>query len=438
MADPNERCEPDFAAFIGIDWADQRHAWALQTTIKGAIEHGDLDHTPEAVDAWATELERRFDGRPVAIALEQSRGALLFMLTKYAHFVLYPIHPTTLANYRLGFRPSGAKSDPSDAGLLLDLLVRHREKLRRLNPDTVETRTLQFLVEGRRKLVNDKTRYSNRLTACLKMYFPQVLDWFAEVSSKIAGDFLERWPTLPKLQKARLDTLRTFFIEHHSGRPESIQRRLEEIRRGVPATHDQAVIESCVATVTALVPLLRELRRAIQSYDEQIETTARQHADFVIFDSLPGAGAALVPRLIAALGTQRDRYSSASELQCYSGIAPVLASSGKQSWVHWRWACPKFVRQTFHEWAAHSIGSSAWASAYYTQQRAKGKSRNTAVRALAFKWIRILYRCWKDHTPYQEELYGQALARRAARTNGAVNVQWKTGKGLSKISGFIS
>ena len=142
MADPNERCEPDFAAFIGIDWADQRHAWALQTTIKGAIEHGDLDHTPEAVDAWATELGRRFGGRPVAIALEQSRGALLFMLTKYAHFVLYPIHPTTLANYRLGFRPSGAKSDPSDAGLLLDLLVRHREKLRRLNPDTVETRTL--------------------------------------------------------------------------------------------------------------------------------------------------------------------------------------------------------------------------------------------------------------------------------------------------------
>ena len=176
MADPNERCEPDFAAFIGIDWADQRHAWALQTTAKGAIEHGDIDHTPEAVDAWATELGRRFGGRPVAIALEQSRGALLFMLTKYAHFVLYPIHPTTLANYRLGFRPSGAKSDPSDAGLLLDLLVRHREKLRRLNPDTVETRTLQFLVEGRRKLVNDKTRYSNRLTACLKMYFPQVLD----------------------------------------------------------------------------------------------------------------------------------------------------------------------------------------------------------------------------------------------------------------------
>jgi hypothetical protein len=99
-----------------------------------------------------------------------------------------------------------------------------------------------------------------------------------------------------------------------------------------------------------------------------------------------------------------DRYHSASELQPYSGIAPVLASSGKQRWVHWRWACPKFVRQTFHEWAAHSIGSSAWAKAYYEQQRAKGKPRNTVVRALAFKWIRILFRCWKNRKPYSEEV----------------------------------
>src|ERR1035438_2928772 len=140
MENPNERSEADFAAFIGIDWADQKHAWALQTTTQKASEHGDLDHTPETIDAWATELGRRFGGRPVAIALEQSRGALLFMLTKYAHFVLYPIHPTTLVNYRRGFRPSGAKSDPSDASLLLDLLVRHREK------HTSELQSLRHLV----------------------------------------------------------------------------------------------------------------------------------------------------------------------------------------------------------------------------------------------------------------------------------------------------
>ena len=440
MIDTNQNKEIEFAAFVGIDWADLKHAWALQIPGHLEVERGDLDHTPQAVEDWAAELGRRFGGRPIAVALEQSRGSLLFMLTKYAHLVLFPVHPTTLYDYRKGFRPSGAKSDPSDAGLLVDLLVRHREKLRRLNPDTEQTRTLQFLVEARRKFVNDKTRYSNRLTAYLKMYFPQVLGWFSEVTSLIAGDFLERWPSLQKVQKARPETLRKFFIQRHSCTLDNVDRRLEEIRSALPATHDAAVAFSCSAAVLALVQILRAVRDAIVSYDQQIETLARQHPDFAIIDSLPGAGPALVPRLIAALGTQRDRYQSASELQSYSGIAPVLASSGKQHWVHWRWACPKFVRQTFHEWAAHSIGSSAWAKAYYEQQRANGKPRNTVVRALAFKWIRILFRCWKDRKPYREDFYREALARHQQRASkrAPVQLQWKTCAGFSKITAITS
>jgi hypothetical protein len=147
------------------------HLWGLTGQIRSMpgrsrspghldVERGDLDHTPEAVEAWAAELARRFEGRPIAVPLEQSRGSLLFMLTKYAHLVLFPVHPTTLSDYRKGFRSSGAKSDPSDAGLLVDLLVRHREKLRRLNPNTEQTRTLQFLVETRRKFVHDKTTWT--------------------------------------------------------------------------------------------------------------------------------------------------------------------------------------------------------------------------------------------------------------------------------------
>ena len=161
--------ESEFAAFVAIDWADQKHAWALQIAGSSNRETGVIDHTPEAVDVWATELRLRFGGQSVAVALEQSRGSLVFMLTKYEHLIIFPVHPTVLVNYRKSFRPSGAKDDPSDAGLLLDILVLHRDKLRRFNPDTPETRTLQFLVEERRKFVHEKTRYSNRLTAHLKM-----------------------------------------------------------------------------------------------------------------------------------------------------------------------------------------------------------------------------------------------------------------------------
>ena len=161
------------------------------------------------------DLQQRFGGRPVAMILEQSRGTLVYMLTKYPHLVLFPVHPTTAARYRETFAPSGTKSDPSDTDSLLDLLLRHRERLRQLHPDTVETRLLHFLVEERRQTVDDKTRQSNRLTDCLKLYFPQILSWFDDVTSPLVGDLLERWPDLEQLQRAHPGTLRKFFHQHN-------------------------------------------------------------------------------------------------------------------------------------------------------------------------------------------------------------------------------
>jgi transposase len=425
----------EFAAMVAIDWADQKHAWALQAGTS-KVETGAIDHTPEAIDVWAAELRMRFGGQLVAVALEQSRGSLVFMLTKYEHLVIFPVHPTVLVNYRKSFRPSGAKDDPSDARLLLDILTLHRDKLRRFNPDTPETRTLQFLVEERRKFVHEKTRYSNRLTAHLKMYFPQVLDWFDEVGSNIAAEFLERWPSLEKLQRARPVTIERFFIDHNSRDPDRIKERLEQIRKAVPGTTDTAVITSCSAAILGWAALLKQVLAAITIYDRQIDELAQAHPDYALVKSFPGAGPAMAPRLIAAMGSQRERYQSAADIQQYSGIAPVVASSGKLRWVHWRWACPKFLRQTFHEWALHSIAYSDWTREYYEQQRATGKRRNTAIRSLAFKWIRILFRCWKNRKPYEEDVYQRALAARRPNqqpTTAGVELQWKKVAGFSKI-----
>jgi transposase len=357
-------------------------------------------------------------------------------LTKYDHLVIFPVHPTTLVNYRKSFRPSGAKDDPSDARLLLDILTLHRDKLRRLNPDTPETRTLQFLVEERRKLVHEKTRYSNRITAHLKMYFPQVLHWF-DVGTTMSADFLERWPSLEQLQRAKPATIERFFLDHNSRDRERIAQRLEQIRKAVPATLDAAVLTACSTAIVAWAALLKQVLTAIALYDEKIDELARVHPDYALMKSFPGAGSALAPRLIAAMGSQRERYQTAQEIQCYSGIAPVIASSGQQRWVHWRWACPKFLRQTFHEWALHSIAYCQWAREYYERQRAKGKLHNTAIRALAFKWIRILFRCWKERKAYDEAIYQRALDARRPKTQLAApaeELQWKKIAGFSKIA----
>ena len=136
--------------------------------------------------------------------------------------------------------------------------------------------------------------------------------------------------------------------------------------------------------------------------------------DYALFSQLPGASPSLAPRLLAAFGEQRERFLDANEIQKYSGIPPVTERSGKKSWVHWRWQCPPFVRQTFVEWVAQTINKSFWSGAHYPQQRDKGSSHQAAVRALAFKWIRILYRCWQTRTPYDESTALNALKRRGS------------------------
>jgi hypothetical protein len=136
--------------------------------------------------------------------------------------------------------------------------------------------------------------------------------------------------------------------------------------------------------------------------------------DAGIFTALPGAGPALAPRLLAALGTDRKRFHHATELSEYTGIAPVTERSGKKEWVHWRWAASTFLRQTFHEFAGLSIQQSEWARAHYDLQRERGKNHHAAVRSVAFKWIRVIFRCWKDRTPYDEQRYHEALRRRGS------------------------
>ena len=156
--------ESEFAAFVAIDWADQKHAWVLQHPGSSDRAAGTIDHTPEAVDVWAAELRLRFGGQLVAVALEQSRGPLVFMLTKYEPLHLFPVPSTMAARMRKALYPSGSKDDPRDADLLLDLLLQHRDKLHRLSPDTEATRRVQNLVEERRQLVDEKTAQTDRLT----------------------------------------------------------------------------------------------------------------------------------------------------------------------------------------------------------------------------------------------------------------------------------
>jgi transposase len=131
-----------------------------------------------------------------------------------------------------------------------------------------------------------------------------------------------------------------------------------------------------------------------------------------LFKALPGAGPALAPRLAVAFGTDRTRYPNAESFQKYVGVAPVREKSGGQLWTHWRWQAPVFTRQSLVEWAGQTVIWCQWAKRYYERMKAKGKKHHVILRSLAFKWVRILWKCWKTNTAYDEGIYLKALEKK--------------------------
>jgi hypothetical protein len=185
---------------------------------------------------------------------------------------------------------------------------------------------LQFLVEERRKFVHDKTRYSNRLTAHLKMYFLQMLDWFDEIGSNIAAEFCSGGRASrsssapgrpPSSGSSSITTAATRSVSRTGW--SRFGRRFRQPRMP-PWSHRRAWQSSHAG-------LLKQVLVAITAYDKQIDELARAHPDYALVKSFPGAGPAMAPRLIAAMGSERDRYQSAAEIQQYRGIAPVVATA---------------------------------------------------------------------------------------------------------------
>jgi transposase len=408
---PPPACLPPPAAWIGLDWGHKEHAFALQAA-PGAREEGTLPNTAEALHAWLRALAQRFGGRPVAVGLETSRGAVIHALLQYPWITIYPINPVTSARYRKAFTPSGASDDLPDARLLLELVRDHTAKLRPLEPEDPQTVQLAGLVEARRDLVDRRTQVLNQITSLLRAYYPQALALVGDLDTELAVDFLERWPDLLTLKPVKPGVLQRFYYAHQLRRPELLEERLQLVRQAVALTDDDARVSVAVLQLRCLLDQLRALRKHLARFDQAIKTVFAAHPDAALFRDLPGAGPVLAPRLCVAFGTLRTLYPDPASLQKHAGVAPVREKSGASCWTHWRWQAPVFLRQSLVEWAGLTVEYSAWAKVYYERMRAKGKGRHVILRALAFKWIRVLWKCWQTRTPYDEAAYLRQLAHR--------------------------
>jgi transposase len=403
------------SAFVGIDWADSKHDIHVHPVDGSPASHEVIEAKAEAVQDWILKMRERFarPGTKVLVCLEQSKGALIYQLMEYDFFVLYPINPKTLAKFREAFRPSGAKGDKSDADLLCEIVRLHGHRLKAWKPEDAQTRKLNAFCQKRRQAVQMRVRLVQQLRAELKTYYPFAVEEL-ELDTLLACDFLQRWPSLEELRRSKPQTIRKFFYAHNYRRGDKLEQLLQKAATATLVTSDSAIIEPAMAQVRLLAAQLRVILSIIPQFDQKISELFAAHPDASIFESFPGAGDQLAPRLLTAFGTDRTRLESAEQMSVISGVAPIRIASNNTSVTAKRWACPKFLRQSFHEFARCSVSHCAWAKAFYDGQRARNKLHHTAIRALAFKWIRVLFACWKHRRPYDNALHTAQLQKRGS------------------------
>jgi transposase len=394
--------------FAGFDWAMEKHDVAV---VNGSGEVLLQLEFPDTAEGWA-QLQKKFASLgKVGVAIETSRGPAVERLLSMG-VTVFPMNPKAAEAYRDRKAPSGVKDDLLDAWSFADALRVDGQEWRPLQPEDPQTQLLRLLCRDEIALIEQRTAFVNQLKTCLHEYYPAALEAFDEWTMSAAWEFVTQFPTPEALVKAGKRRWQSFMHSHRLYRPETAEKRMEIFARAdqfqSPA---EAVRQAKSMLAVTVAKQLRTLEGQIKEYRQRIEKLFADHPDSDVFGSLPGAGKKLAPRLLGEIGTNRQTLDSPESLQCLAGTAPVTRQSGKSRWVRIRWMCNKTLRATVHLWADESRSDCAWAEAYYQRKRDQGKSHAQALRCLGQRWLKILWRMWQDHVPYDEAVHMMNMVR---------------------------
>ena len=398
----------DTRRFAGIDWGGTSH---FVCVVDGQLEPK-LSFTVEASLEGLDELAAKLHdhGTISGVAIEGKATMLMHRLLE-AGLAVYPVNPKLSHDWRKTHSLVGSKSDAFDARVLAIGLAVHHNELHPFRPDDPHTRELAQLCQDECSLIKDRTALVNRLQATLKTYYPQALQWFSDWTAATAWDFILTFSTPEKLRSASRKKLIGFLKTHKIGLGPRWQERLDAHPGTQSWPNDEPTVSAKSMLAVTLAKQLRTLQAALREYRRRIEELFSLHVDAAIFNSLPGAGDKMAPRLLSCIGADRQRYESAASLQELSGCAPVTKASGKRRTVRIRRACQKHFRDTLFLFANLSRRKCAWAQAYYKRARDAGDTHATALRKLGGKWLKIIFRMWQDRRPYDDQTYCESLVR---------------------------
>jgi transposase len=400
------------AHFAALDWAGDHHD-VIVLDRHGAIQaEFRFAHSAEGWAQFTTQM-KPFEGCP--LTLETSSGPAVDQLLQRG-WALYPVAPTAAALYRQRKAPSGTKTDRHDTWSLADALRTDGHGWRPLRPQDEATATLRALCRDEIGLIEQRTALVNQLQAALREYYPAALELFDDWTAPGAWALVLAFPTPGQLQGAGKRKWEKFLHTHQLWRRQTVERRLEIFRRAEALRASPAVVTAKSLLAVSLVKVLGTLQSQLDEYRRRIRQAFAQHPDHDVFGSLPGAKAVLAPRLLAELGSVREEYPDADALMCQAGVSPVSYQSGQVDKCRLRRACNKVLRATVHLWANASRLTCAWAQAYYQRKRGEGHSHASALRCLGKRWLKILWRLWREGQCYDEAVHEAALQRRGSLT----------------------
>jgi len=398
--------------FVGLDWAKNHHdVVAVDRDGRIAMEL----RIDDDAKGWRRLRERLIewvgaDLSVVAATIETCFGPAVERLLEFGCAV-YPISPKAAQSYRDRKAPSGVKDDLLDAWSLADGLRTDGHGWRRLVPDDPMTQHLRMLCRDEKGLIEQRTALVNQLQDALHEYYPAALAAFDDWTMPAAWAFIERFPTPQKLAKAGRRRWEKFLHTHRLYRPQTYEKRLGIFAAATSFCGNEPVTAAKSMLAVALARQLRGLEARLTEYRRQIESLYAQHVDSGIFDSLPGMGPKLGPRILSEMGDRRERFPDAESLQCYAGPAPVSFQSGQIKRVVFRRACNKHLRHAVHLWVDESRQRCVWAQTYYQKKREEGKSHACALRCLGQRWLKILWKMWQTRTPYDEAYHTRNQVR---------------------------
>jgi transposase len=415
--EPKEVRWQDIRLFAGLDWAKNKHDVVAVDGQGQIVVDVTIEDTAQGWGRLRDRLSAQVgpDLSLVAVAVETNNGPAVERLLDLGCRV-YPMNPKAAQRYRDRKAPSGGRDDRLDAWSFADGLRTDGHGWRVLRPEDPLTQELRLLCRDETHLIGQRTALANQLQAALHEYYPAALEAFDDWTSPGAWSFVEKFPTPAALVKAGKRRWEKFLHAHRLYRPETYEKRLEIFARADKFCGTPAVTSAKSRLAVTVVKQMRVLERQLHDYREAIEALFSKHPDHDIFDSLPGAGPKLAPRLLSEIGTDRGRFEGAQGLQSYAGTAPVCIKSGKTRWVKLRRACNKWLRTAVHLWSNESRKKCAWAEVYYQKKRKDGKSHATALRCLGQRWLKILLQMWDQKSCYDESLHLQNMVRRGTWT----------------------